>query len=267
MLAATRPVAEESARIEALVMRFAPLGLAEIGRAALLERVEAKYLLPARTLTALLDDLRPSYSVLVAGDSPLCRYRTLYFDTPAFDMYRLHQAGVSNRYKVRAREYVETESRFLEIKHKTNRRRTVKHRRPTPALVTEIEDEWADFVRDGCPYDAGSLLPRVWNDYYRVTLVSKTRSERVTLDLDVSFAWEGRVARLPELVIAELKQPPHSHDSEFAALMRRNGIRRVGFSKYCAGVSLLHPEAKSNKFKKKQRLLARLLEEPRHVCN
>ncbi len=50
------------------------------------------------------------------------------FDTPEFELFRWHHAGGRNRYKVRARQYVESRYTFLEVKHKTNKQHTVKSR-------------------------------------------------------------------------------------------------------------------------------------------
>ena len=65
---------------------------------------------------------------------------------------------------------------------------------------------------------------------------------------------------MPALVIAEVKQPSRVCPSPFMALMRQQGIRKASFSKYCVGVSLLHPEVKHNKFKKTHRLVAKLMQ-------
>ena len=40
--------------------------------------------------------------------------------------------------------------------------------------------------------------------------------------------------------------------------MHLHHVRDTSFSKYCMGVSLLYPDVKHNKFKAKQRLVARL---------
>ena len=55
---------------------------------------------------------------------------------------------------MRAREYVDSHAAFLEVKHKTGGRRTVKSRIPTEDLVTALTPQAADFLADACPYPA-----------------------------------------------------------------------------------------------------------------
>jgi hypothetical protein len=210
------------------------------------------------SLAGMLDQLSDSYRVLEVKGHRLNRYRTLYFDTADFAMFRRHHMGARNRYKLRAREYVETKTAFLEVKHKTSKRRTVKHRIATPALITQLEDDVAEFVNEACPYAIEELVPRLWSSYSRITLVNRHSAERVTLDVDLTY-WHERWASLAGIVIAEVKLQGHWRTSHFVTLMHANHIRANGFSKYCMGVSLLYPALKHNKYKAKQRYVARLL--------
>ena len=225
---------------------------------ALLERSELKYVLPQRLLLPGLAELRDAYRVLIVAGQPLSRYRTLYFDTDDLALYRRHHAGAPDRYKVRAREYVDSHAAFLEVKHRTGGRRTVKSRIPTEELVTALTPQAADFLAEACPYAADDLTAALWNNYTRITLVSKLRAERVTLDLDLAFVREADRAGFPGIVVAEVKYQGERHASEFGRLMRAYHVRATSFSKYCMGVSMLYPDVKHNKFKAKQRLVARL---------
>jgi hypothetical protein len=237
---------------------FDPISLAQLNSVALLDRVEVKYLLPACLLEDLLLRLRPNYLALAIDDRRLNHYRTLYFDTPDLAMYHRHHMGARSRYKVRARQYVDSHLAFLEVKHKVNKQHTVKRRLSTTHLLTGINRAALEFLRDKCPYNALELVPALWNTYTRVTFASKTHCERVTLDLNLAFAWGGQKAGLPAVAIAEVKRDGATHDSDFIALMRALGIRKAGFSKYCVGVSLLYPGVKHNRFRAAHRLLARL---------
>ena len=243
-----------------LLTPFEPILLSQMNDVALLSRVEVKYVLPMQTLAHVLNGLQEVYSVLVVENQRLSRYRTLYFDTPDFALYQRHHAGARNRYKVRAREYEDSKHAFLEVKHKTHKNRTVKSRIQTPELVTELNQRSASFLQERCPYQVDELLPCLWNKYMRITLVNKTQKERVTLDLDLRFAWQAQQVTLPGVVVAEVKQAGLAHTSDFMRLMRENHIRSTGFSKYCVGVSLLYPTVKHNNFKAKQRLVAKLMQ-------
>lgn len=246
--------------LNALLTPFDPIFLSQMNDVALLSRFEVKYVLPMPALVHVLRELQDIYAVLVVENQCLSRYRTLYFDTPNFALYQRHHAGARNRYKVRAREYVDSKHAFLEVKHKTNKNRTVKSRIQTPELVTELNAGSADFLQDACPYQVDALQPCLWNKYTRITLVNKTCKERVTLDLDLRFAWQTQQVDLPGVVIAEIKQAGSAQTSDFMRLMRENHIRSTGFSKYCMGVSLLYPTVKHNNFKAKQRLVAKLMQ-------
>lgn len=244
----------------ALAQMFPPIELAEMEQVALLNRVETKYILHFDTLLHLLPLLRDTYRVLTVADQPLARYRTLYFDTPDLALYHSHHAGALNRYKVRAREYVDSAYSFLEVKQKTNKQRTVKQRIATPHLLTDLDDHSHAFLDTACPFSAADLLPVLWNTYRRITLVSVAHQERVTLDIDLHFQWQNRHQALPNLVTAEVKRAGRSQASPFVQLLHDQHVRRGGISKYCLGVSLLYPTVKANKFKKKHRRVAKVLQ-------
>lgn len=147
---------------------------------------------------------------------------------------------------------------FLEVKHKTNNQRTVKSRVATDTLITSMNRSSVNFLRDKCPYNGLELTPCLWNTYTRVTLVSKTNCERVTIDSQLAFAWQGRKITLPNIVIAEVKRSGTSAESDFITLMRQLGVRKTGFSKYCMGISLLNSHVKQNRFLALQRLVTRI---------
>jgi hypothetical protein len=53
------------------------------------------------------------------------------------------------------------------------------------------------------------------------------------------------------LVICEVKQERQNRMSPFMQEVKRRRIREESISKYCLGVALLYPSAKSNNFKSK----------------
>ena len=127
-----RSAQAEPQALRGMLATFEPIMLAEMpDTAALLDRSELKYVLPQRLLRPVLTELRDTYRILIVAGRPLSRYRTLYFDTDDLALYRRHHAGAPDRYKVRAREYVDSHAAFLEVKHRTGGRRTVKSRIPT----------------------------------------------------------------------------------------------------------------------------------------
>lgn len=247
--------------IEHLAAQFESIGLDEMANVSLLNRVDTKYLIGLSHLEPILPHLMQQYRVLSIQQVRLNHYQTLYFDTPDLALYRQHHNGAGSRYKVRARRYVESDQAFFEVKHKTNQDRTVKSRMPIPGLTPQVQAAISAFVGSHTPLSADLLEPKLWNEYLRMTLVSKDRPERVTLDFHVEFGQGDAAITLPGLVIAEVKQPRASQDSAFAQQMRQHGIQPTSFSKYCAGIWLLNEAIRHNKFKPQMRQLHKVIQE------
>ena len=247
-----------------LLAAFAPIHLSEMGSVALQDRIDTKYILLERQLYAALALLAADYRVLDIDGVRLNHYRTLYFDSDDFALFRQHHAGRRDRYKVRSRSYVDSGLSFLEVKHKIGDNRTLKSRMATDAFMDELTDGAGGFLHEHLPFDPATLRPQVWNEYTRITLVSLADCERVTLDLNLSFSAGGRAGSrppmaLPGLAIAEVKQDAINRNSPFVRCMRQLNRRPAGFSKYCAGVTLLHQEIKHNNFKPRLRAISKLL--------
>ena len=234
---------------------FSPITLAEMSAVALLDRIDTKYLLARSRLPALLAALQPSYRVLEVDGRRMSPYRTLYFDTPDFQLYQLHQGGRRVRYKVRSRQYVGTPLAFFEVKHKSGPNHTRKQRLATAGLVTEITGQVSAFLHEQIALPAGVFEPKLWVDYTRITLVGRASPERLTIDLDLRYSDDSGALALPGLVIAELKTQGRPHASPAARVMHQHLIRPAGFSKYCVGAILLHPTLKHNRF---SRILRRI---------
>ena len=232
-----------------LLSTFEPISLAEMKDVSLLDRVDTKYLMTVDQLDSVLAALVEYYRILDIDGVRLNHYRTLYYDTPDFLLYLHHHAGRRQRFKVRSRQYVDTELSFLEVKCRSGRNRTIKHRVQTPDVMTDFTPSANDFVHACAPFDPERLEPKLWNDFCRITLVSKHRRERVTLDQHLQFRRDGLATALPGLVVAEVKQDGVDHDSKFVRQMRVSGIRPISFSKYCIWVSLLYQNVKHNRLK------------------
>lgn len=237
-----------AARCPRLLADLDPIALAELETVSLLNRVDTKFLLPISQVAALLPDLAREYRVLDVDGRRLHQYRTRYFDTPGFDLYRRHHAGQAVRYKVRSRAYVDSGLAFFEIKAKNARGRTVKHRVRTDTLLTELTPAAEALLTAHAPDGARPAEPKLRNDFLRITLVGKQCAERVTLDLGIQFERDGRTAILPGAVIAEVKQSGVDDDSPFMRRMREAGRAPTSVSKYCVGVALLVPGVEHDAF-------------------
>ena len=250
------------AHVKRSLAQFAPISLAEMENVVLLNRTDTKYVMRVSQLHNILERITGQYRVLETANTRLNTYQTLYVDTHDFALYRQHHNGLRSRYKVRVREYVDSDLAFWEIKCKTNQERTIKSRLQTPELVTSIDDEQIDeFVGIHAPLDAQELEPKLWNRFLRITLVSKHRPERLTLDLNLEFGWGDALVALTGIAIVEVKQERSTRHSDFIQQMRQLGTRPTRFSKYCAGVYLLYDNVKVNNFKARMRLVEKLMQE------
>lgn len=244
---------------------YSPISLSKMASVALQNRTDTKYVLSVDTLRQIMPQLADDYSTLDVNGQRLSGYRTLYFDTPQFALYHRHHTGALDRYKVRSREYVESDLAFLEVKHKTNKGRTIKERVRTPELAASIYGKTAVFLEDTYPYDAALLQPKLWVEYSRITLVSHHRQERVTIDLNLSYTWGEQTISLPHIAIVEVKQDGYSRQSDIERQLHLHHVRSTGFSKYCVGISLIYPKLKHNNFKSKLRLAEKLEQGSSHV--
>jgi hypothetical protein len=130
-----------------------------------------------------------------------------------------------------------------------------------PAVATDLSAGAADFVREHSPYDPADVETKLWNSFWRITLVSKQRVERLTIDLDVSFFHHDRSLSWPGVVIAEVKQPKFSVGSDFVQMTRQLGLQPRGFSKYCMGISQLYGDlVPTNNFKPNLLLVQQLMQ-------
>jgi len=245
---------------------FAPVSLEGTGPQSSRDRCDTKFLLPQGHLPALLDALQQDYRVLEVGGERLHRYRTLYFDTARFDLYQRHQRCSRRALKIRSRQYVDSGRSFFELKRKIGPRRTVKERTETPDIVTELTATEGAFIAAHAHIDTGCLQPTIWNQFERITLVSKTSRERVTLDVGVHFNIQTGAIRIPGVAVGELKQERFDRTSAFFGHMRSLGSRPTGFSKYCVGAVLLYPQLKRSQVRPKLRMLAKLARGDRHAA-
>jgi hypothetical protein len=234
-----------------LVDSFDPIILEEMDAVALLNRIDTKFVMPIGQLSGVLAGLCNDYRILSAGGQRLNRYRTLYFDLPDFELYRLHVNGNGDYYKVRSRQYTDSGLSFLEVKHKTNKGRTIKDRILTHCMVTHLDRGSENWLGGVFPYKSRGLEPKLWNTFTRITLVGKRFDERVTLDMNLAFFTASKAVYVNGIVIAEVKRNAENTSSPFQARMRSERLRAQGFSKYCLGITLLYDQVKKNSMKPK----------------
>ncbi len=231
--------------------QFAPISLAEMDAVALQDRMDQKFLITREQLISILQSVHGDYRVLTINQKCLNAYRTLYFDTSDYKLYKLHVNQCAERYKVRLREYLNGHESFLEVKHKTRKDRTIKDRIAAAGLNNCFRAEAGKWIKKHYPYDAEELEPKIWNTFTRVTLVNKLNPERITIDTNLFFSTNERYVNLAGLVVVEVKTGSKFKSSPFVAEMDRRRIHPQGFSKYCMGISMLCDDVKKNEMKEK----------------
>lgn len=235
----------------ASLKQFSTVSLEDIANLAYHDRQESKFLLQRDELAEFLKQLEPDFSVLEIKGELIQSYANVYFDTPDFDFFHIHHNRRGTRYKIRERYYLNTDVNYFEVKHSNNKSRTLKTRmRLNPEARHQGKES---FLETNLPNESGkygNLQASLANQYKRITLVSRTGSQRLTIDLGLEFSkpYSTDKQQLPEIVIIELKEERNG-GSSFTPVKRAMRLKQGGFSKYCVGCSLLYPELKHNRFK------------------
>ena len=226
-------------------------------QAALMNRMDSKFMLPLGDLAHCLSGLEGNYSMLEMQGLRWFSYDTLYFDTPDLHFYHDHHNGKLNRYKVRTRHYRDSNTAFLEIKFKNNQKRTIKTRIELDQDHFQAA-EILSFAKNRLGQSVAGMRPTIFVHYRRATLMSADSRERVTLDVDLQFrtADHRLLIDLPGIALVEVKCDRKHGDSAITRALKHRGLRPVSFSKYCIGTGLLRTsQVKTNRFKP---LLSRL---------
>jgi hypothetical protein len=243
--------------------RLKPVRLAAMDCVRFMNRTDTKFVFPVNVLGALIENLNGQYKVLEIEKFKTQLYSTTYLDTPDFMFFNQHVNGRLDRYKIRYRTYESTGVTFLEVKIKTNKNRTIKHRLSNYSLSGKFDIESSSFIKDHSPIDPAILRPVLLNRFTRATLISFATIERITLDFNLSFTdiESGERTEMPYLAIAELKKEGQSSSSPFNDNLKRMGIYPTGFSKYCIGSALLNDSLKKNRLKPKLLKLKKIEDE------
>lgn len=244
--------------VQNILMHFEPTSLKEMDTVKLMDRTDTKFTFTENELEKVLLMVKDDYKVLEVEGKRQSAYKTLYYDTDNLKMYLNHHNGHLNRYKIRHRTYVDSDTGYLEVKFKNNKGRTIKERIKKKLTPMNWEKDTGDFLLAKTPFSPEVLKPTLWVNYKRITLVSKNNTERVTIDVDLEFINEGLTQNLNSLVIAEVKLDKKS-PSVFLSKMKELHIREGSISKYCMGIALTKPYAKKNNFKEKLQSLKNIL--------
>jgi len=238
---------------------FSSISLNEMDSVKLMDRNDTKFVFHSSNLSTVLSKLNKNYRVLKVNDKVLSYYETLYYDTQNFDLYLQHHNGKLNRHKIRHRTYVDSNLGFLEVKHKNNKGRTLKTRIKKIDVPFDFDSTSLKFLETKLPFNPSILIPKLWVNYNRITLVNLEMGERVTVDLSMEFIdTEKNKIELNNLIIAEVKQDK-KNPSAFISVMKELGIRPGSISKYCMAASFLNKQLKTNSFKIKLNQISKII--------
>jgi len=228
----------------------------------LMNRIDAKYIMPVSMIPSLLNSISNVYRVLEINLQREFNYNTIYFDTPDYLFFNQHLTGKMGRYKVRLRTYEATSLSYLEVKYKSNKGRTSKTRIKREKSRSCDDEKSQKFLNDKVRADVSSLQPVVTSLFTRITLVNLASAERITIDYNLAYINNnGERVELPYLAIAEIKKDKASGISLFHQQLKKMGIRQTGISKYCTGIVLLNDVPRKNNFKPKLLMLNKIKNE------
>jgi hypothetical protein len=242
-------------QVQTLLEPFDGITLQELDEIKLMNRVDTKFVFSIDSLNSLLPLLIKDFNCLHVNNCTIQTYKSLYFDDENFSLFKAHHNGRVNRFKVRIRNYVESQLYFLEIKHKV-KNRTDKLRIELTDFAQKLDAFQIEFIHNVLQKKM-DLLPVLWNEFQRITLSGKNRNERLTLDLHLNFNQDESNFVMENVVVAELKQDDLDRNSPFYQIMKKQGVRPLRVSKYCVGLYSIHGQQKikGNRFKKKIKIL------------
>ena len=209
-------------------------------------RRDIKYVISIDRLESILESLVGHYDLLVRAEKGYAKYHTVYFDTDQFNLFQDHHRGKGNRNKIRVRTY-EDGARYLEVKRKNNSGLTFKDRVSIDPTGFQLSN-YHSFIDASMDRSGMDFSEKLEVTYQRITFYSKQKTEKITLDIGLTYKVGDVLFPLNGLLLGESKGVDHAH-SFFNNYMRSLRILPSSFSKYCFGVANLEPRVKSNNFK------------------
>ncbi len=238
-----------------LIDPFQPITLPQLNsKAAMLNRLDNKYIVAAAVLRQALPQLAGHFDILEIAGKRDFTYLTCYFDDREFTSYFEHHNGRRQRCKVRVRKYADMRQCFIEVKLKDKRGITVKKRLDHPyEKYGELDARAEEFIRltyaefYGRKFEL-ELRPLLEISYQRVSLVAKNGGERMTIDFGLSFAGVDRSHAIDERVVIVETKSANGNGIADKLLRELHQHPTKRCSKYCIGAATLGLVGKHNNF-------------------
>ena len=239
-------------KIWALVNELPPITLEEMSSIRLMNRTDTKFLTNKSTLAKILEEAKGKYFAQQIEEKRINAYRTVYYDTQDHQFYVMHHNGMMPRIKVRVRTYLDSDITFLEVKKKNNHGRTKKKRIKVESVSKLKESGGAEFLKTESGIDLSLLHPSLQNEFDRITLVNKEKTERLTIDFNIRFQNFDSDTRSQtgNLVVVELKRDGNV-PSPIKQILLSQRVKPAGYSKYCIGSMMTNSCLKRNLFKER----------------
>lgn len=238
---------------------FSTMSLTELNAtASYLKRIDRKFLMTEKQFLEILWDLSEGFKALEIDGKRVFLYDNVYMDTADYLFYNQHQNKLESRTKVRTRHYTDAgDLAFFEYKQKENGV-TKKFRYQFPAeehgTMTKGKKRFFDWVFQSMYSEkTPDISPAMRTKYNRLTLVSTTGEERLTIDFNISVKDlrndKAKNIKLENLVIIESKSL--SDNCKSLWIIESHWIDRAGScSKYSLWIVYSGLAEKWSKFQK-----------------
>jgi hypothetical protein len=246
---------------------FSTMSLTELNAtASYLKRIDRKFLMTEKKFLEILGDLSTDFKALEIGGKRVFLYDNVYMDTDEYLFYNQHENRVPSRTKVRTRHYTDAgDLAFFEYKQKEDGI-TKKFRYQFPAeehgTMTKGKKRFFEWVFQSLYSDkAPDISPAMQTKYNRLTLVSVTGEERLTIDFNISVKDlrndKAKNIKLDNLVIIESKSL--SDHCKSLDIIKSHGVKQAkACSKYSLGIVYSWLAEKWTKFEKTMKKIKKI---------
>lgn len=232
-----------------LLSEYSSIDLSYLEKNFSTHKNEFKFVFHKELLPDLLKLLKNTHHILVVKHQYHQLYKTYYYDTPAFDMYYQAYLKKNLRYKIRWRNYIDTNTGFLEIKNKKNTYNIHKYKISLNQFPEKLYHQPAfNFIQTHSPFNPKELYPVIFTRYYRITLIHKNHFEKVTIDINLSFNNFQEEKKFNNPIILEIKTTDTTIPIEISNTLKKLNINKKIISKYSIGMALMHNNIKKNIF-------------------
>lgn len=239
---------------------FEPFPAMEIKKVKFSDREEINYTFQNSLLQSIIESTKEFYSILTNDDRKYNSYKLLYFDTPRNRLYIDAHNGKRNRFVVRYRQCIESDTTYFEVKYINKKGRKRKKKIKVAEIKSTLgEEELALLKKVMRKKKARKLQPRLACDFKRTILKAKHANDRVIIDGDIKFTYNNSDTHKLNLTLAKIRQERYTGASKFIEILRDNGVRQGQLSNYEQGMSIFASQ-KTNIYKEKNNRINKIIE-------